>query len=93
MEGAGAVVAKLAVPAIAIARDPSVEMSRQEVNPRHQKQPGKQLPAAQRHSNPRPSVCSGVNAAGWIDRLHQAHGFFSIYLRKARRNTGVVKVQ
>ena len=47
VQGAGAVLAKLAIPSIAIARHPCVEMLRDKVNPGHEQKPCDQLPAGQ----------------------------------------------
>ena len=40
MQSARAIFAELAIPAITIARDPSVQMLRDEMNPGNKKQPG-----------------------------------------------------
>src|ERR1700722_651790 len=78
MQGARAVLAKLAVPAIAIARHPGIEMLRGKMNPGDEKKPGHQLPTRQCEPYARPSVDSGVNAPSRIDGLHQAHRFVEI---------------
>jgi hypothetical protein len=93
MQSAGTVLAKFAVPAIAIPRHPGIEMLRGKVNPGDEKKPGDQLPPGQREPYARPSVSSGVNAPCRIDGLHQAHRFVEIYLRKARGYAGIVQVQ
>lgn len=41
----------------------------------------------------RPGVGAGKNAAVRVDGLHQAHGFFAIYLREASRGGGIVQIQ
>ena len=93
MQGAGTIFAEVTIPAITIASEPGVKMLGGKMNSRHEQQPRDQLPAGQRQPNTRPSVCAGVNAPAWIDRLHQTHGFVEIYLRKARGNSGVMQVQ
>jgi hypothetical protein len=93
MQGASAVLAESAVPAVAIARDPRIEMLRDEVNAWREKQPGNQIPAGQRHPDTRPGVCAAVNPSGWIDRLHEAHRVLDIHLGKAPTNARVMNVQ
>lgn len=93
VQGAGAVLAKFAIPAIAIARNPAVETLRDEVNPRNQKHPRYELPSWQSQPNARPGVGSGIDAPSRIDGLHQAHRFSDVDLRKAGGHAGVMKVQ
>jgi hypothetical protein len=93
MQSASAVLAELAVPTIAMARDPCIEMLCEKVNPGREKQPGNHIPAGQRHPDTSPGVCARVNPSGWIDSLHQAQRVVEIYLGKASTSARVVNVQ
>lgn len=92
MQSAGAVGANFAIPAIAIARNPAVEMLRDEVNSGCEKQPGNQVPAGQSHTDACPGFNSGVNVSAEVHGLHKPHGFIEIDLRKPGAHAGVVKV-
>jgi hypothetical protein len=93
VQRARAVFAKVAVPAVTIARYPSVEMLRDKVNSGNQQKPGNELPSGQCKANACPGVRSGINTSGGVDGLHQAHRFVDIDLWKARGDAGIVKVQ
>src|SRR5277367_3971404 len=93
MQRAGAILTHVAVPPIAIARDPRVKMLREKMNAWDKKQPRDQLPTGQRETDARPSVGAGVHAPAGIDRLHQAHRVVDIDSRKARGHAGIVQVQ
>lgn len=93
MQSARAVFAKLAVPAIAITRDPGIEMLREKMDAGNEQQPRKKIPTVQRESDAGPGVRTGINASVEIDGLHPTHGFFEIDLRKARGHGGVVEVE
>ena len=93
VDSASAVLAQLAIPAIAVSRNPGVNSLRDKMNSRHQEQPRQQLPPRQRFANSGPRVHAGVNTSVAIYRLHQAHGLLEVYLRKPRGHVGIMQIQ
>jgi hypothetical protein len=90
---AGFVLAYCTIPAVAIARDPRVKLSRHPANSRNQQNPGQEFPSRQQHSDPRPGIAATEDASMRIDSQHPAHGFFSIHLRKPLLRRWIVQVQ
>jgi len=90
---AGTVFASFAIPAIAIARDPTIHALGEKMNSRHEQKPGEQLPTGQREPNSRPGIRAGVDAPTFINRLHEPHGLFGMDLREARWNGRVVQIE
>jgi len=93
MNGANAVFASFAVPAVTIARDPTIGALREKTNARDEQKPGDQLPTGEREPNPRPGVSTRINAAARIHALHETHGLFAMNLREAACNGRVVQIQ
>src|SRR5216683_4003361 len=79
---AGSVLAYRAVPAVAIACDPRVKLSRHPANSRNQQNPCQEFPSRQQHSDPRPGIATTEDASIRIDSQHPAHGFLD---RKSTR--------
>ena len=90
---AGSVLAFCAVPAVAIARDPRVKLSRHLANSRDQQNPCQEFPSRQQHSDPRPGIAATEDAPLRIDSQHRAHGLFSIHLGKPLLRRSIVPVQ
>src|SRR5229473_6286196 len=90
---AGSVLAYCSIPAVAIARDPRVKLSRHPANSRNQQNPCQEFPSRQQHSDPRPGIAATEDASTRIDSQHPAHGFFSIHLRKPLLRRRMVQVQ
>lgn len=63
------------------------------MNAGDEQKPGEKFPARKCEADAGPGVSSGVDVAGGINSLHEAHGFFFIDLRKAHRNDVVVKIE
>lgn len=93
MQGARAVFAQIAIPTIAIARDPRVHTLRDEMDTWNEQEPRQEFPTREREADARPAVHTAVDSPGGIDGLHQAHGFFTINLRKASRHAWIVQVE
>src|SRR6266853_1323887 len=90
---AGSVLAYRAVPAVAIACDPRVKLSRHRANSRNQQNPCDQFPSWQQHSDPRPGIAATEQTPIRIDSQHRAHGFLSIHLRKSLLRRWILQVQ
>jgi hypothetical protein len=90
VDGTGAVGAQILIPAIAVARDPSVHKASHKVNAGDKKQPGNEIPSRQGETNARPGIGAGENSAACVNGLHQAHGFFPVNLRETRCSFGIV---
>jgi len=93
VQGAGAVLAQIPIPTVAVARDPGVNEARDKMDAGDEKQPGNEIPSGQGEADARPGISTGENAAARIHSLHQAHGFFPVNLRKARGGFRIVQVE
>jgi len=92
VNAAGLVVADGAIPTVAIAGYPRVQVRGEPVNSRNQQDPGEKIPTGQEQANLSPGVSTFVSSALWIDGEHPFHCFCTIDLREALRNGGVVQV-
>lgn len=93
MQGAGAVLAQIPIPTVAVARDPGVNKARDKMDAWDEKQPGNEIPSRQGEADVRPGISTGENAAARIHSQHQAHGFFPVNLGKARGSFRIVQVE
>ena len=92
MQGARAVLADRRVPAVTIARDPSVHLRSNPMNTWNQNDPRYEIPTRQQHANVCPSICTGPNTAVRVNGHHPAHSTFSIDLRESRCRGGIMQV-
>lgn len=93
MRCARPVIAKRAIPTIAISSDPGIDKSRKLMNSRDQQEPGNQLPARQRESDARPCVRAAINAARSVYCLHEPHRLLSIHLGEASRGLRIMQIE
>lgn len=93
MNGAGAVFASAAIPAVAITRDPTIHALREKMNSGYEQKPGEKLPSRQHRANARPGIHTRINAPAAIHGLHETHGLCGMDLREAHRNYRVVQIQ
>lgn len=93
VQRAGAVGAQILIPPIAIAGDPGVDAPGDEVNSRHEQNPGHEMPARQGESNAGPGIRAREDASVAVHGHHPTHGFFAVHLREARRNVCLVQIE
>ena len=93
MHGARSVGAEVAVPPVAIARDPGVNFSGEPSDARDEKNPTEVAPTRQKQPDARPCFDATGEAPARVDGLHPAHGEASIDLREAFLCTGVVEIE
>ena len=93
MHGARAIGARLAIPAVAIPRDPRVDSSGNPANPGHEQNPRHQTPSRKKYANARPGIRAAENTALRIHRLHPARGRLPVNLRKTPHGGRIVEVE
>jgi hypothetical protein len=93
VDGAGAVGAELAVPTVAITRDPSVDSGSQPADARKEQNPTEVAPARQEQSDAGPRFGATEEVSARVDGLHQPHGESSVDLREAFLRKGVLELQ
>ena len=93
MDRAGAVRAKLAVPTVAIARDPGVDFAGEPADARDEKNPTEVAPTREEQTDAGPRFDATRDASARVDGLHPAHGQSSVDLREAFLCRGVVEVE
>src|SRR5262245_47885558 len=82
MNPTGLVVADRAVPAIAIAGDPSVNLGGEPADSRHQHDPREEIPTREKQPDPSPGIGAFIGPAPSIHGYHPAHRFLTIDLRE-----------
>ena len=93
MDRAGAVRAKLAVPTVAIPRDPGVDFAGEPADAREEKNPTEVAPTREEQTDAGPCFDATRDASARVDGLHPAHGQSSVDLREAFLCRGVVEVE
>ena len=93
VDRASAVGAKLAVPTVAIARDPGVDFAGEPADARDEKNPTEVAPTREEQTDAGPRFDATRDAPARVDGLHPAHGQPSVDLRETFLCGGVVEVE